>query len=101
MPSNMSRSTQFLGFGMNCLAVMNIRQATRVELTWIWCFSCSGRILIGKKLSSNWLWMIGSYTYLKILEFAELNWMNSYEHILGFGKLGKLRLLVLGLELRW
>jgi len=44
--------------------------------------------------------MIGSYTYLKILEFAELNWMNSYEHILGFGKLGKLRLLVLGLELR-
>ncbi|QCD82984.1 hypothetical protein DEO72_LG2g3326 [Vigna unguiculata] len=39
----------FLGFLMNCLAVMNNRQATRVKLDSNWMFSRSGVILFGEK----------------------------------------------------
>jgi len=37
------------GFLMNCLAMMNFRQATWVNLTRFWCFRVSRRILIGEK----------------------------------------------------
>jgi len=40
-------------FLMNCLAVMNTRQATRVEWARFWCSVCSRVILIGRKCSSN------------------------------------------------
>jgi len=42
----------------NRLAVMNTRQATRVELIQLLCFYCSGRILIRKKPSFNGLGII-------------------------------------------
>jgi len=51
-------------FLMNGLAVMNTRQATRVKLTQFWCFKVFGMILIGRKGSSNCLWMIRCYTSL-------------------------------------
>jgi len=72
-----------MGFLMNFLAVMNIRQATRVELTLFGCFSCSGTFLIGKKPRSS------RYEWLDIviaLKFMELrvNWdENRMKVILG------------------
>ena len=63
-------ATQFLGFLMNCLAMMNTRQATRVELTQLLCFSYSGRILIVEKPSSNGLGIIRNYTPLKFVDMV-------------------------------
>jgi len=42
-------ATQILGFWLNCLAMMNTRQATRVDLTRCWSFGVFGVILIGEK----------------------------------------------------
>jgi len=48
-PSDVSYATQFLGFLMNGLAVMNTRQATRAIEVQFWCFWNLGVFLIGQK----------------------------------------------------
>ena len=69
------------GFLMNCLAVMNTHQATRVNLTLFLVFWGLGLILFGKKDSINYLEMIGSQNslnYMSLRVRLSENCMNMY-----------------------
>jgi len=89
-PGDISISTQFLGFLMNCLAVMNTYQATWIIFCSILMFSCSRKILTRGKSCLNCLWLVRHHIPLNFVELAvkldEIIW--AYTRVWQIGILG-------------
>jgi len=81
------------GFLINCLAVMNTRQAMRTNFWFDFlCFGCFGTILIGGKGCSNCVRMITCYISLNYSWLGVKLEENLRDVVLGFVNLRNLEL---------